>query len=74
MADRLIAKGGNMNSKPQVIIDNRWLEGEFKRYRPSQAELDQNEREKQEQAERDRKAQEASDALHRAEEAARSLT
>ena len=63
-----------MNSKPQIIIDNRRLEGEFKRYRPSQEELERNELEKAKQAERDRKAQEASDALHQAEELAGSST
>lgn len=62
-----------MNSKRQIIIDNRWPEGEFKIYRPSQDELDRNADEKQKQAERDRKAQEASDA-NQAEESARSST
>jgi len=63
-----------MNSKAQIIIDNRWLEGEFKRYRPSQDELDRNKDEKQKQAERDQRAQDAVDALKRSEEPAGSST
>ncbi len=46
-----------MTPKNQIIIDNRWVEGEIKKYRSNQEQLQQNQREKEVQRQRDEQAQ-----------------
>ena len=45
-----------MTPKNQIIIDNRWVEGEIKKYRSKQEQLQQNQREKEVQRQRDEQA------------------
>jgi len=56
-----------MTPRNQIIIDNRWVEGEIKKYRSNQEQLEQNQREKEAQRRTDERAQnEARDDSHRA--------
>ncbi len=45
-----------MIPRNQIIIDNRWADGEYKKYRSNQEQLEQNQREKEVQRERDDRA------------------
>jgi hypothetical protein len=46
-----------MTPRNQIIIDNRWVEGEIKKYRSNQEQLQQNQREKEAQRRTDERAQ-----------------
>jgi hypothetical protein len=56
-----------MTPRNQIIIDNRWVEGEIKKYRSNQEQLEQNQREKEAQRRTDERVQnEARDDSQRA--------